>query len=38
VSSKKFWPRFREVLGDSPEFDEVKSDGVWMTVGVVIAT
>jgi putative DNA primase/helicase len=37
VSSKKFWPRFREVLADSSEFGEVKSDGVWMTVGVAIA-
>jgi putative DNA primase/helicase len=37
VSSKKFWPRFREVLADRPGFDEVKSDGVWKTVGVAIA-
>lgn len=36
ISSKKFWPRFREVLADR-EFDEVKSDGVWTTVGVMVA-
>ena len=37
VSSKKFWPRLREVLADQ-EYDEVKSDGVWMTVGVLVTT
>jgi len=38
VSTKKFWPRFREVLADKGvEFDEVKSDGNWTLIGLYAA-
>jgi putative DNA primase/helicase len=38
VSTKRFWPRFREVLCEGGiELDEVKSDGVWHAVGIQVA-
>ena len=38
VSTKRFWPRFREVLREGGiELDEVKSDGVWHAVGIQVA-